>query len=188
MSANNTARHARAALMDIYRAERSWDGWNEDGVAIANDLVNLLLQMRNSQEPAVWHPSLPVMFPDLAEKYMTASIDQARKKLEQLRHKTTMMNRQIDRMNTAAESMLKLLPIEEEEQESRHLAAQFEEPFALASLKWYAERALTVCDVYRQAVAMRDEHIDVIGKTIDSFVGLCNAPAGALDSDAQLVY
>ncbi|KAJ2457212.1 hypothetical protein GGF42_002818 [Coemansia sp. RSA 2424] len=189
MSANNTARHARAALMDIYRAERSWDGWNEDGVAIANDLVNLLLQMRNSQEPAVWHPSLPHMFPDLAEKYMATSLDMSRKKLEQLKHKITMMNRQIDRMQTAAESMLKLLPPEEQaSQASRQLTPQFEEPFALGSLKWYAERALTVCDVYRLAVAMRDDHIDVIGKTIDSFEGRCDAPMGALDSDTQLVY
>ncbi|KAJ2338592.1 hypothetical protein GGH91_004763 [Coemansia sp. RSA 2671] len=91
MSASNTARHARAALMDIYRAERSWDGWNEDGVAIANDLVNLLLQMRNSQEPAVWHPSLPVLFPDLPSKYMAASLDMSREKVKQLRHKITMM-------------------------------------------------------------------------------------------------
>ncbi|KAJ2740956.1 hypothetical protein GGI20_005511 [Coemansia sp. BCRC 34301] len=186
MSANNTARHARAALMDIHRAERSWDGWNEDGVAIANDLVNLLLQMRNSQEPAVWHPSLPLMFPDLAKNYMAASLDMLREKLEQLRHKITMMNRQIDRMQTAAESMLKLLPLEE--QDTRLLAAQFEEPFALGTLKWYAERALTVCGVYRQAVAMRDEHADCIDKTIDSFEGRCDAPAGALDSDTQLVY
>ncbi|KAJ2485646.1 hypothetical protein IWW37_005884 [Coemansia sp. RSA 2050] len=150
MSASNIARHARAALMDIYRAERSWDGWNEDGVAIANDLVNLLLQMRNSQEPA---------------------------------------NRQIDRMQTAAESMPKLLPLEDREpQESRCLAAQFEEPFALGSLKWYAERALTVCDIYRQAVLMREEHIATIDKTICSFEGTCDAPSGSLDSDTQLVY
>ncbi|KAJ2032726.1 hypothetical protein H4S04_004974 [Coemansia sp. S16] len=150
MSASNTARHARAALMDIYRAERSWGGWNEDGVTIANDLVNLLLQMRNSQEP---------------------------------------VNRQIDRMQTAADSMLKLLPLEDQEpQATPHLSVQFEEPFALGSLKWYAERALTVCDVYRQAVSMREEHIDVVDKTIDSFEGLCDAPSGALDSDTQLVY
>ncbi|KAJ2014507.1 hypothetical protein GGI06_003536 [Coemansia sp. S85] len=147
MSASNIARHARAALMDIYRAERSWDGWNEDGVAIANDLVNLLLQMRNSQEPA---------------------------------------NRQIDRMQTAAESMLKLLPLDD--QESRHLATLFEEPFALGSLKWYAERALTVSDVYRQAVLMREEHIDTIDNTISSFEGTCDVPSGALDSDTQLVH
>ncbi|KAJ2081500.1 hypothetical protein GGI16_007466 [Coemansia sp. S142-1] len=189
MSASNTARHARAALMDIYRAERSWDGWNEDGVTIANDLVNLLLQMRNSQEPVVWHPSLPVLFPDLSTKYMAAALDMARKKLEQLRHKITMMNRQIDRMQTAADSMLKLLPLENQEpQATRHLPVQFEEPFALGSLKWYAERALTVCDVYRQAVSVREEHIDVIDMTIDSFEGLCDAPSGALDSDTQLVY
>ncbi|KAJ2255772.1 hypothetical protein GGI13_001457 [Coemansia sp. RSA 455] len=179
MSASNTARHARAALMDIYRAERSWDGWNEDGVTIANDLVNLLLQMRNSQEPVVWHPSLPVLFLDLSTKFMAAALDMSRKKLEQLRHKITMM----------ANSMLKLLPLEDQEpQATRHLPVQFEEPFALGSLKWYAERALTVCDVYRQAVSIREEHIDVIDKTIDSFEGLCDAPSGALDSDTQLVY
>ncbi|KAJ2682927.1 hypothetical protein IWW39_005769 [Coemansia spiralis] len=175
MSASNIARHARAALMDIYRAERSWDGWNEDGVAIANDLVNLLLQMRNSQEPAVWHPSLPVLFPDLPSKYMAASLDMSREK-----------NRQIDRMQTAAESMLKLLPLDD--QESRHLATLFEEPFALGSLKWYAERALTVSDVYRQAVLMREEHIDTIDNTISSFEGTCDVPSGALDSDTQLVH
>ncbi|KAJ2396052.1 hypothetical protein GGF41_008660, partial [Coemansia sp. RSA 2531] len=167
MSASNTARHARAALMDIYRAERSWDGWNEDGVTIANDLVNLLLQMRNSQEPVVWHPSLPVLFPDLSTKYIAAALDMSRKKLEQLRHKITMMANQ-------------------EPQATPHLSVQFEEPFALGSLKWYAERALTVCDVYRQAVSMREEHIDVVDKTIDSFEGLCDAPSGALDSDTQL--
>ncbi|KAJ2454092.1 hypothetical protein GGI03_006601 [Coemansia sp. RSA 2337] len=179
MSASNTARHARAALMDIYRAERSWGGWNEDGVTIANDLVNLLLQMRNSQEPVVWHPSLPVLFPDLSTKYIAATLDMSRKKLEQLRHKITMM----------ANSMLKLLPLEDQEpQATPHLSVQFEEPFALGSLKWYAERALTVCDVYRQAVSMREEHIDVVDKTIDSFEGLCDAPSGALDSDTQLVY
>ncbi|KAJ2338591.1 hypothetical protein GGH91_004762 [Coemansia sp. RSA 2671] len=89
-------------------------------------------------------------------------------------------------MQTAAESMLKLLPLDD--QESRHLATLFEEPFALGSLKWYAERALTVCDVYRQAVLMREEHIDTIDNTISSFEGTCDVPSGALDSDTQLVY
>ncbi|KAJ2465906.1 hypothetical protein GGI02_004549, partial [Coemansia sp. RSA 2322] len=96
---------------------------------------------------------------------------------------------QIRRMLAAAEAMEKLLPpAGQASQVSGRLVSQFEEPLSLSSLEWYTARTFTVCDVYRQALAMREEHVGIISKTIDSFAGLADAPAGALDSDTQLVH
>ncbi|KAJ1961008.1 hypothetical protein GGI12_003493 [Dipsacomyces acuminosporus] len=154
MAAANVQRYARTALMDVYKAERSWDGWNDDGVGVANQLANLLLQLRNSQESAVWHPSILSLFPDLPSKYMAAALDTSKSKLKQLRHIITMM---------------------------------FEEPFVLNSLQRYSELTRVVCDVYRNSVSVREEHIQELEQAIESFEGATDAPTGSLDSDTQMV-
>ncbi|KAJ1844553.1 hypothetical protein LPJ73_005134 [Coemansia sp. RSA 2703] len=176
---SNAERHSRAALMDIYKAEKSWDGWNSDAVAIVNDLVNILLQAINSQEPSVWHPSILPLFPDLSTKYLASAMASACQKLEQLEHKITMMNRQIDRMQTAAESLIKLLPPEGS-------TAVFVEPLVLGSLMRYADLGQRACDAYRDAVKKRTEHIDELRRTIQGFE-TTDALTDRLDSDMQLV-
>ncbi|KAJ1718986.1 hypothetical protein LPJ53_006166 [Coemansia erecta] len=176
---SNAERHSRAALMDIYKAEKSWDGWNSDAIAIANDLVNILLQAINSQEPSVWHPSILPLFPDLPARYLASATASARQKLDQLEHKITMMNRQIDRMQTAAESLVKLLPPEGS-------AAVFVEPLVLGSLTRYADLTQRTCDAYRDAVNMRTEHIDELRRTIQGFE-MMEGLTERLDSDMQLV-
>ncbi|KAI7832943.1 hypothetical protein BX661DRAFT_178833 [Kickxella alabastrina] len=177
-SNNNPGRHARTALMDIYKAERSWDGWNSDGITITNDLVNLLLQAHNSQEPAVWHPTLPQLFPDVAEKFLTTTLITARHKIDQLQHKITMMNRQIDRIDAASELLIKLLP-------PKGSSVEFVEPLLFGSVTWYAELAQRVEGAYRAAVDMRVGHIAELEKCIEGFESV---QGGArLDSDEQLV-
>ncbi|KAJ2372785.1 hypothetical protein IW150_003942 [Coemansia sp. RSA 2607] len=176
---SNAERHSRAALMDIYKAEKSWDGWNSDAVTIVNDLVNILLQAINSQEPSVWHPSILPLFTDLPTKYLASAMASACQKLEQLEHKITMMNRQIDRMQTAAESLIKLLPPEGS-------TAVFVEPLVLGSLTRYADLGQRACDAYRDAVNKRTEHIDELRRTIQGFE-TTDALTDRLDSDMQLV-
>ncbi|KAJ2587792.1 hypothetical protein H4R99_008030 [Coemansia sp. RSA 1722] len=177
----NAERHSRAALMDIYKAERSWDGWNSDGLAIANDLINLVLQAHNSQEPSVWHPSLLPQFPDLAEKYLDATLVEVKKKVEQLEHKISMMNRQIERMQSAGESLLKLLP------PMGSLALDtFQQPLAMGSLQWYADLTFRVCNVYREAVDMRTEHVEEIKDSV-TMLELGSQLGRRLDSDEQMV-
>lgn len=185
MSLNsNVGRHARAALLDVYKAEKSWQGWNEDSVAIANELVNILLQLRNAQEPSVWHPNLARLFPDLPEKFTIASLKTAQQKHKQLQHKVSMMHRQIERMQTASETLVKLLP-------PPNLANSKEEsPLVLGTIRWYAEVIDNVCQIYKQAMAMRQEHLDQMEQTRQSF-SINSSPAtvlkeGSLDSDTQL--
>ncbi|KAJ1641980.1 hypothetical protein J3B02_003788 [Coemansia erecta] len=182
MSAANTnaERHSRAALMDIYKAERSWDGWNSDGLAIANDLINLVLQAHNSQEPSVWHPSILPQFPDLADRYLEATLAEAYKKLEQLEHKISMMSRQIERMQAAGESLLKILP-----PKNSTAADTFRQPFATGTLQWYADLTFRACKVYREAVDMRVTHIDELRASI-IVLGSVDRLGNRLDSEEQM--
>ncbi|KAJ1809486.1 hypothetical protein LPJ56_005980 [Coemansia sp. RSA 2599] len=181
LGSTNAERHSRAALMDIYKAERSWDGWNSDGLAIANDLINLVLQAHNSQEPSVWHPSILPQFPDLADRYLEATLVEIKKKLEQLEHKISMMNRQIDRMETAGESLLRILP-----PMGSSAAKTFREPLATGSLEWYAQLISRVCRVYREAVEMRSGHIEDIRMSVTALESVGRL-GRRLDSDEQMV-
>ncbi|KAJ2788958.1 hypothetical protein H4R20_007271, partial [Coemansia guatemalensis] len=86
MASRGIFRSAHEPLDEIREAERRWDGWNSDATKIANELVNLLLQQHSAQLPAVWHPSLTFMFPDLPGKFEAANIEASKAKLGQLGH------------------------------------------------------------------------------------------------------
>ncbi|ORX68776.1 hypothetical protein DL89DRAFT_268553 [Linderina pennispora] len=172
MVSRNVERHALNALMDIYKAGRSWDGWNSDGVTLANSLINDLLQLRNSQEPAVWHPSTTLLFPDLASKYTTAMLSSARTKLNQLMHKISMMQKQIDRMLAAADELTKLIP--------PAASAQSAEPLAFGSLQKFSDWA------HVNAVEFRSTHAAQLLSTIECLEQNSEAPPDALDSDRQM--
>ncbi|KAJ2718225.1 hypothetical protein GGI07_005843 [Coemansia sp. Benny D115] len=180
VQSSNAGRHARASLMDIYKAERSWDGWNSDAVAIANDLINQLLQAHNAQEPAVWHPSIQPYFPDLPEKYLSSALATAKEKLQQLEHKMSMMVRQVERIEAAANLLVGI----------GSGVSGNDEPLVLDSVSRYGDLGLRVAGAYRRAVDERERHLVEIRNAIEELEhpgSMDSVKAVLLDSDEQLV-
>ncbi|PIA15960.1 hypothetical protein COEREDRAFT_15799 [Coemansia reversa NRRL 1564] len=185
MAPRGIFRSAHDSLNEIREGERRWDGWNSDATKVANELVNLLLQQHSAQLPAVWHPSLTFMFPDLPRRFEDVNLEESKVKLSQLRNVLDKMRQNVFNIKAAAEKLNKLL-LQTDQDTANNTS---EDPlFAFGSLRFYAELANGASKAYDCAMDTRYEHISELENTIKHFEGVSDVlPSGALDSDGQLV-
>ncbi|KAJ2507043.1 hypothetical protein H4217_008895 [Coemansia sp. RSA 1939] len=186
MNSAATRATARKQLRLFYDALCSWDVCQRDFIEDIEVLLRMLLQLSNSHQPTVWHPSILPLFPDLPAKFQSATLRTSEQRLGMIKSTADKMSKWVGLMFDAAHWLTEHAAAFSVEKES---LAETRSPFVCGSVERYAEAAVGASNLCRDIVGMRSGQIGKVQDMLDSLKGESDVvlPPNTFENNTQVV-
>ncbi|KAJ2387815.1 hypothetical protein GGI23_006192 [Coemansia sp. RSA 2559] len=149
----------------------------------------MLLQLNNSHQPTVWHPSILPLFPDLPSKFHTASVRTSEQRLGRIKATREKMAKCVASMSDAANWLRDYATLTAKNTGPEDSLAQDKGPFLSGSAERYAEATGAASSLCNDVADMRTDQIRKLQDMVDFLKGDTDIalPPNTFENDTQVV-